>query len=550
MTIWAHATTMGDLLMRSAERRPDHDALVFPGTRFTYAQVRERALSQARSLAALGVGPGDRVGLLMPNCPDFVFAFFGIQLLGAVAVPINTRFRARELRYVADNADLVVLLTSDIVDDAVDFVARLTEALPGLPEAADPLALALPEAPQLRTVVLVGDKEPAGLLPRRAFEALADRVGEADVLAARARVRLRDVGIMLFTSGTTAEPKGCLLTHESIVRGWSAVASILRITEDDRIWDALPLFHMSCLGPLLFAFDLGATLISMPHFEPGAALELIAAERATWLYSVFPPIAMGLIKHPAFATTDLSRVRGLLNVAPVDTLLLLQEAFAPAVQIGGHFGMTECSGPITCNEWDATLHQRTATCGAAIPGIEVRVVDPETEQPVAPGVPGELQIRGSCLFEGYHKDPEKSAAVLTEDGWLRSGDSGTMDADGMVTYTGRIKDMMKVGGENVAPAEIESHLSTHPDIKLVQVVGVRDERLDEVPAAFVELVPGATMTAGEVVAFCDGQIASFKMPRHVRFVTEWPMSATKIQKFRLREQLLAELAPAEQETRA
>jgi fatty-acyl-CoA synthase len=543
MTRWITATTMGDLLLRSAERRPDHEALVFPHARFTYAEVRERAIHAARALAAMGVRRGDHVGLLMPNCPDFVFGFFGIELLGAVAVPLNTRYRARELAYVAENADLVAMLTSDIVDEQVDYVDRLVETFPELPSAADPEALALDAAPRLRAAVMLGDKEPPGLVPRRRFDELAGAVPEDEVLARRARVRVRDTALVLFTSGTTANPKGCLLTHEAAVRVWTSVAHTLRITEDDRVWDALPMFHMSCLGPMIFAFDLGATLISMVHFDPGEALEQMEAERATWLYSVFPPIAMGLVKHPDFASRDLSAVRGLLNVAPPDTLQLIQDAFSPAVQIGGHFGMTECAGAITCNEWDASLEDRVTTCGAGLPGIEVRVVDPMTEEPLAPGARGELQIRGYGQFEGYYKDADKTAETFAPGGWLRSGDQGSMDERGLVTYLGRIKDMLKVGGENVAPSEIESHLSTHPAIKLVQVVGAPHERLEEVPAAFVELVPGSELTEDEVIEYCQGRIASFKVPRHVRFVgaDEWPMSATKIQKFRLAEQIASEL---------
>jgi acyl-CoA synthetase (AMP-forming)/AMP-acid ligase II len=542
MTIWAEATTMGDLLLRTAQRRPDHEALVFPDARFTYAEVEERVLSTARSLRGMGVGGGDCVGLLMPNSPEFVFVFFAIQLLGAVAVPINTRFRARELRYVVENADLVTLVTSDAIDDAVDLVERLSEALPGLAGASDPTALALADAPALRSVVVMGRKEPPGLLAQHAFVALSDGIDAGEIHRARARVRVRDVGLMLFTSGTTANPKGCLLTHEAVVRVWRSAAAMLRLTEDDRVWDVLPMFHMSCIGPLLFTFDLGGTLLSMLHFEPGEALEMVERERATWLQTVFPPIAMGLVKHPRFAQTDLSTVRGLLNVAPPETLAVIQDAFEPARQIGGHFGMTECAGAITCNEWDATVHQRLATCGAPMPGIDVRVVDPGTEAELGPNQRGELQIRGYGLFEGYHKDPDKTAASFSADGWLRSGDEGLIDDDGMVIYRGRLKDMIKVGGENVAPAEIESHLSTHPAVKLVQVIGVPDERLDEVPAAFIEVVPGRDLGADEVIAWCDGQIASFKVPRYVRFVTEWPMSATKIQRFRLREVLLEELA--------
>jgi acyl-CoA synthetase (AMP-forming)/AMP-acid ligase II len=541
VTVWAEATTLGDLLLRAAQRRPDHEALVFPHARHTYADVAARSIHAARGLAALGVERGDRVGLLMPNCPDFVFAFFGAQLLGAIVVPINTRFRVRELSYLVENADLVAVVTCDVVDEHVDYVERLSESLPGLAEAPDPEHLELSAAPLLRTVVLIGHSEPAGLVSRSRFDELAATVSEDSVLARRAGVRVRDIALMPFTSGTTADPKGCLLTHESLFRVWVSAADRLRVTSDDRVFDPLPLFHMSCLGPLIFSSHLGATLISMTHFEPGEALDMIEAERASWLYTVFPPITMGLITHPTFGDRDLSEVRATLNVAPDETLAIMQRAFEPAVLVNGHFGMTEASGAITCNEWDAPPEIRLGTTGKALPGIELRVVDPETGAVVAPGTPGELQLRGPGLFEGYHKDPEKTAAALPPDGWLRSGDRGIMDAAGNVSYTGRIKDMLKVGGENVAPSEIESHLSTHPAVKLVQVVGVSDARLDEVPAAFIELVEGRELTAQAAIEFCVGQIASFKVPRHVRFVTEWPMSATKIQKFRLREALEEEL---------
>ena len=533
-------TTIAGVLLRTAERRPDHEALVFPPARFGYREVVERSLRAARSLAALGVGRGDHVGILMPNCPDFVFAFFGAQLLGAVVVPVNTRFRTRELGYVIENADLAVLLTSDIVEEHVDFVERIAESLPGVAAAADPEQLALAEAPRLRSVVLLGEREPPGMVARRRFDELAEQVPESRVLEGSRRLQPADVALMLYTSGTTAQPKGCLITHDSVLHVWCSAARRLRITADDRVWDALPLFHMSCLGPLLFTFELGGTLVSMTHFEPAAALEAIERERATWLYSVFPPIVMALVKDPSFGARDLSRVRGLLNVAPPDTMRLIQSAFPGAVNVGGHFGMTEASGAITCNEWDATPDQQAETHGAPLPDIEVRVVGPETGEPLDPGHPGELQVRGRGLFQGYYRDPELTAVTM-EGGWLHSGDLGVIDEDGLVTYMSRLKDMLKVGGENVAPAEIESHLSTHPAVKLVQVVGAPDDRLGEVPAAFIELAPGHEWTPEEAIEYCRGQIASFKVPRHVRFVTDWPMSATKIQKFRLREQIAAEL---------
>jgi acyl-CoA synthetase (AMP-forming)/AMP-acid ligase II len=539
MTERSHPTTIAGLLLASAARRPAHEAVVFAEERFTWAELRHDAIRAARSLASLGVGRGDHVGLLMPNCPDFVVAFFGAQLLGAVVVPVNTRFRSRELGYVFENADLKVLLTSDIVDEHVDFAERVGESLPSL-EGASPERLELEEAPRLRTIVLLGRREAAGMLTRGRFDELAGATSQDAVLDAAAASAADEIALMLYTSGTTADPKGCLITHDAAIHVWTTAADRLRITADDRMWDPLPLFHMSCLGPLLFTSALGGTLVTTTHFEPGAALDQIEREQATWLYSVFPPITMALVTHPSFASRDLSSVRGLLNVAPPDTMRLIQSGFAPAINVGGHFGMTEASGAITCNEWDATPDEQAETHGAPLPEIEVRAVDPETRAEQPRGVPGELLVRGRGLFRGYHRDPELTATALAG-GWLHSGDLGVIDEKGLVTYLARLKDMLKVGGENVAPAEIESHLSTHPAVKLVQVVGAPDEKLGEVVAAFVELAPGRDATAEELVDHCRGRIASFKVPRYVRFVDEWPMSATKIQKFQLRERIAAEL---------
>ena len=525
------STTLGHMLRRTVDRDPSKTALIVDDLEFTYAQVLQRSSEFARSFAGLGVSRGDHVGLLLPNSPDFVFSFFGLQLLGAVAVPINTRFRKRELGHVARNADLTLLVTTDMIVEHVDFVERVTETLPELEQQHDPHHLELTAAPRLQSVVLFGDRTVPGMLTRDDFSAAAARAttDAHEVTPTDAG----DTAMMLYTSGTTAHPKGCLLTHDGVLHVWASVADRLRIGREDRIWDALPLFHMSCLGPLLFTFNLGATLITSVHFEPSTALDAIESQRATWLYSVFPPIVMGLIKDPSFADRDLSSVRALLNVAPPDTMEVIQDAFDPAVHVGGHFGMTEASGAITCNEWDAPSDRRLHTTGEVLPDTDLRVTDDEGRSLPA-GEKGELRIRGRGLFAGYYGDPEATASSF-EDGWFCTGDLGVVDEHGSVTYLGRIKDMIKVGGENLAPSEVESHLSTHPDLKLVQVVGVPDERLGEVPVAFVELVEGATLTEEEVIDFCVGAIASFKVPRHVVFVTEWPMSATKIQKFRLQE---------------
>jgi acyl-CoA synthetase (AMP-forming)/AMP-acid ligase II len=528
-------TTIGDLLLRAAERWPDRQAVVFPETSRTYAELAEGARRVARGLHALGVRRGEHVGLLMPNCIELVEAIFGVALLGAVLCPLNARYRSAELGYVVENADHVVLLTSDVVVEHVDYVPLLHEALPGLAETGRSDA-----APKLRHVVLLGEREAPGFLTGAEFARLADTVAPEELEPLRARVRVRDPGVILTTSGTTANPKGCVLTHEAIVRGSRAVAERERVTEDDVCWDPLPLFHTSGLQPLLYVLDRGGRFVCMTHFEPGAALAQIRAQGATLVKSTFPPVTMALVNHPDFASLDVSRIRLVQLVAPPDTLRIVQRAF-PHAAIQGAYGLCEGGGYVAVNELDETDETRLQTEGPPFPGIEVRVVDPDTGADVPPGTPGELLLRGFTLFEGYYGDPQRTREVLDEDGWLHTGDRGSVDADGRIRFLGRLKEMIRVGGENVGPAEIEGFLSTHPAVHLVQAVGVPDPRLDEVPAVFVELKPGATATEAELIEYCRGKIASFKVPRYVRFVTEWPMSATKIQRFRLREQLLREL---------
>lgn len=537
---WIRATTVADLLLATAAGRPDQDALVLPSLRLTYGDLVARAEGVARGLVALGVGRNDRVGILMPNCAASVDAFFGTSLLGAVAVPINARFKASELAYVIDHADLTVLFTTDLVAEHVDFVALLADALPGLAGAPSPMALRLDSVPRLRSVVLLGESSPAGLLDAGTFAALGANVPAGTVERAREQVRVRDAALSMYTSGTTSRPKGCVLSHEAVTRNAAAVARRFELGPADRFWDPLPLFHMGALLPLLATLVAGGTFLTTEHFDPAEALATIVDEGATVLYPTFPTITQELVHQPGFAEADLGAVRLVVNVAPPDQLRAMQSAFPRAVQVSS-YGCTEVGGVAAYNELTDGLEERVTTCGRPFPGVEVRIVDPETGEVVGPGTAGEILVRGYSLLDGYYKDPEGTAAATDDEGWFHTGDQGSLDAGGRIVFLGRLKDMLKVGGENVAAAEIESFLSTHPAVKIVQVVGVPDERLVEVPAAFVEAHEGQHVTAEELIAHCTGRIAGFKVPRHVRFVETWPMSATKIQKFRLREELCREL---------
>ncbi len=537
-------TTLGDLLIRAAREFPDADAIVFPDARRTYRELADAALARARSLRALGVQPGDHVGLLMPTCMDFPEVFFGISLAGAVAVPINARFQAAELAYVIENADLVAVVTTDRIADHVDFVARLRSAFPDIEHADDPAALSLPAAPRLRCIAVMGSSSPAGFIDQARFTAAADAVAMDEIDEIRSRVRVRDPGLMLYTSGTTANPKGCPISHEAMVRNSIALGRHrYQLTADDRFWSPLPMFHIAAILPMVSIFDVGGAYLTMSYFDAGVALEMLEREQVTATYPCFVTIMADLIKHPNFEKTDLSRIR-LMNsnfaVQPDWIREAMLKAMPDTVYVGT-FGMTETAGTVCTSRLDDPLDARTQRLGTPLPGLEVRIVDPESGDEQPPNARGEILVRGYSLCDGYYKDPDKTAQSFDDDGFYHTGDIGSLDENGQIMFYGRLKDMLKVGGENVAAAEIETFLATHPAVKLAQVVGVPDPRLQEVAAAFIELEPDTSATEQDLIDHCRGSIAGFKVPRYVRFVKEWPMSTSKIQKFRLRDGLIEEL---------
>jgi acyl-CoA synthetase (AMP-forming)/AMP-acid ligase II len=540
-TVRIQATTLGDLLLTAADHYPDTAAVVLPDKRISYGELAERAMHKARALRGMGVGPGDHVGLLLPTSMDFVETMFGIAMLGAVTVPINARYMPPELAYVIENADLVAVLTTDEFDDAVNFVERLHAALPEL-ESADASALSLDAAPRLKNIVVLGEKQAAGMMTEAEFDRLAGEVDDDEVHLRRLQTRLGSTCLILYTSGTTANPKGCMISHEAMVRNSMALADRYELGAEDSFWSPLPMFHIAAILPLAASAARGSTYVTTPHFKAGEALEMLETEQVTCTYPCFWTIMGDLVNHEDFEKRDLSRIR-LMNanfaVQPAVVGETMEKAMPDTVYVGT-FGMTETAGTVTTSALDATREQRFTRLGTPLAGLEIKAVD-EAGNELPPGERGEALIRGYSLFTEYYKAPEKTAEALDAEGWFHSGDMISIDADGQVMFHGRIKDMLKVGGENVAAVEIESHLQKHDAVKLAQVVGVPDQRLQEVPAAFVELNDGCSVTEDELIAFCKGKIAGFKVPRYVRTVTEWPQSSTKIQKFRLQEQIVAEL---------
>ncbi len=536
------ATTLGDQLLIAADRQPDRMAVVLPHRRISYADLRDQSIQRALCLQGLGVRTGDHVGLLLPTGMDFVITLFANALLGAVTVPINARYQPPELAYVIENADLRVLFTTDKIAEAVNFVERLNLAFPRL-AGCDANHLELVGAPSLRNIVLYGKSQASGMLSETEFAGLSARGDPERLHTSRLQIRVGSTALILYTSGTTANPKGCMISHEAIVRNSAALAQRYELGSEDSFWSPLPMFHIAAILPLMAIFTRGGTYVTTGYFQAGEALKMMQEEKVTATYPCFWTIMSDLVDHPDFESTDLSRIK-LMNanfaVQPPEISVKMKKALPNAVFVGT-FGMTETAGTVTTSCLDASETQRFTRLGTPLSGMEVKAVDPETGEEAATGEKGEAWIRGYSTFTEYYKSPEKTAEALDEDGWFHSGDLVSIDADGQLMFHGRLRDMLKVGGENVAAVEIETCLQQHEAVKLAQVVGVPHPRLVEVAAAFIELETGQSTDEEELIAFCKGKIAGFKVPRYVRFVEIWPQSSTKIQKFRLQESLTREL---------
>lgn len=534
--------TMGEMLRASAARFADRDAIVFPDRRLNYAQLEASARRWAKAFVAMGVRPGEHVGLLLPTCSEFIEAFYGIVMIGAVAVPVNARYQAHELGFVARDADLVAIVTTGRITDNLDFGERLATALPSLKDATDAAHLKLDEAPALRTIICLDASCPSYLVPMK--DALARGEGiEDSVIDARVDdVDAEDTAMVLYTSGTTANPKGAMIAHRSQVGNSRNLGKRYECTSEDKVWSPLPIYHIAGILPMTMILDIGGAYLTVSYFDAGVALEMLGREGATIAYPSFVTIMQDLITHDTFDKTDLSKLRVMNSnfaVQPEWIKNAVAKAMPHTIQVGT-YGLTEGAGTVSTSRLSDSYEVRTGKCGTPLEEWEMRIVDPETGEDCAAGNRGEIALRGPNMLKGYYNAPEKTAEAI-RGGWFYTGDIGSIDANGNVMFHGRTKDMLKVGGENVAAAEIESMLQTHEAVKLAQVVGLPDDRYSEVPAAFVELAPGKSATEQELIEHCKGKISSFKVPRHVRFVSEWPMSTSKIQKFKLRQDLIDEL---------
>jgi fatty-acyl-CoA synthase len=516
--------TVGDLLTNLAQALPDHDALVYSrGPRFTFASLEREARTIARGFIALGVQRGERVVLWATNVPEWIVLQFALAKVGAILVTVNTSLRARDIDYLLRQSDAATLVTIRGFRD-VDYVSELASLSP---------------IPTLRRRIFIGGEAPDGYTPYAALREAAACVSESELDARVRAIAIDDVINMQYTSGTTGFPKGVMLTSRNIVNNGHALGEVLGYTPADRLCLCVPLFHcFGCVIGVLGAFAHGACLCAVEAFDARRVLEMIHAERCTALYGV-PTMFIAELEHPDFARFDLTSLRtGVMagSLCPEPLMRrVMTEMHLPEMTIA--YGMTESSPGITMTPRTASIAQRTQTVGPVLPELEVKIVDPVTGSELPQGQRGELCCRGYNVMAGYYNNPEATRKAIDADGWLHTGDEASMDPDGCFRITGRIKDLIIRGGENIAPKEIEDRLREHPSVADAYVYGVPDDFFGEAVAAAVRPKTDAQPTAEELIGWCAEAMAKFKIPRYVRLVDGFPMTASgKIQKYKLRQE--------------
>jgi fatty-acyl-CoA synthase len=516
MATMPQSRTIPDLIDELARRYPEREALVGSAQRYTYHELRTEVRRLARALHALGVRRGDKVAILMGNRPEWLIADFAITLLGAVMVGVNTWATARELQHILSHSDTRFLFC----------VARFLK---------HDYAAMLPELdlPQLERIICVGDGGRPGWLSYDDLRSRAGSVEESIIDAAQRAVRPQDMAYLLYTSGSTALPKGVEIQHYALIENMWHIGERQKVTEHDRLWLAVSLFWgLGCENALFNLLTHGGCIVLQEHFDAGQALELIERERCTVFYGT-PNMAQALCEHPERAVRDLSSLRGGATIGTPEQIMRVVELGAR--EICNIYGLTETYG--NCNVADARdpLERRLSNVGRPLTGVAQRIVDPQTGDLLPPGEVGEVRVKG-YVTTGYYKDPARTREAFDEHGFFRTGDLGMLDAEGYLHFRGRIKEMVKTGGINVAPIEVEEVLLAHPAVQAAFVTGVPDAVHDELLAAVIVPKRGASLSEREVTEHCRKSLAAYKVPRLIRFAAEaeLPLTSTgKVQKNRL-----------------
>ena len=543
--------TIGDLLDSQTELFAQRDALVHveAGTRLTYREFKDECDRVARGLMALGIEKGQHVGIWVTNYSEWVVAQFATAKIGAVLVTVNPSYRTHELEYVLKQSEANALILIGQFRNS-DYVGMANEVIPELKNST-PGELRCSTLPNLRNVVFIPTpsdpktKAPDGMWSWEDVRLKASEVTGKELSKRQASCDPDDTINIQYTSGTTGNPKGAMLTHYNIVANGYYTGEGMRFTEEDRLCIPVPFYHcFGCVLGNLACVTHGSTMvIPSEYFDPLKTLEAVQKEKCTALHGV-PTMFIAQLGHDRFSEFDLGALRtGMMAGSPCPIEVMRQvvdQMGARQITIG--YGLTEASPVITLTRTEDTLERRVSTVGTALPNVEVKLVDPESGQDTPVGKQGELLTRSFMVMKGYYNLPEATNAAIDKDGWLHTGDLATVDDAGYYRITGRLKDMIIRGGENVYPREIEEFLYTHPKVADVQVIGVPDERFVEEVMAWVMLKPGEMCDDEEIRDFCKGKIAHYKIPRYIKMATEFPMTVTgKIQKFKMREMAIDEL---------
>ena len=539
--------TLGEQLEQWATETPDHEFMIYPdrNLRFTYREFDERVNNLAKGLLYIGMGPGDKLGIWANNVPDWMTFMFATAKIGVVLVTINTNYKLHELEYLVKNSDLQTLCIINGFRDS-DYVKMVNELIPELKECERGY-LDSEKFPFLKNVVFIGPEKHRGMYNAAELILLGSQLEDDLLNSTKQLVSPHDVVNMQYTSGTTGFPKGVMLSHHNILNNGYTTGECMNYTQNDRLCVCVPLFHcFGCVLAVCAIISHGATMVMVENFDPLMVLASVEKERCTALYGV-PTMFLAELHHPMFDMFDLSSLRtGIMAGAPcpIDTMnQVMDKMYMKEIIIV--YGLTESSPGMTATRTDDPPEIRATTVGKAFPFVDVKVVNPETGEELKPGEQGELCCKGYNIMKGYYNNPEATAKAIDKDGWLHSGDLGVRDEEGYFRVTGRIKDMIIRGGENIYPREIENFLYEMPQIQSVEVAGVPSPKYGEQIGAFIKLKQGTSLSAEDVQDYCRGQIARYKIPKYVFFVDEYPMTASgKIQKYKL-SQLSLELLKEE-----
>jgi fatty-acyl-CoA synthase len=530
--------TFGELLEKYAIEAPDREFIVYPdrNLRFTYSQFNERVDQLAKGLLYIGVRRDDKVGIWATNVPDWLTFMFATAKIGAILVTINTNYKSAELEYLLQNADIHTLCLIDGFRDS-DYVSMIFDLVPEL-KIHPRGELKSDKFPVLKNVVFIGPQKHRGMYNTSELILLGSHIDDFELEQVKETVTCHDVVNMQYTSGTTGFPKGVMLTHHNILNNGYAAGECMRFTHNERLLVCVPLFHcFGCVLALCAVITHGSTMVMVETFDPLMVLASVEKEKCTALYGV-PTMFIAELNHPMFNMFDLRSLRtGIMAGAlcPIETMNQVMEKMHMKDVIIV-YGLTETSPGMTATRTHNSPEVRATTVGFEFPNVEVKIVNPETGEECPIGEQGEICCRGYNLMKGYYKNPEATAKAIDKDGWLHSGDLAVKTPDGFYKITGRIKDKIIRGGENIYPREIENFIYNMPEVEAVEVVGVPSKKYGEQVGAFIKLKAGQQLTEEDVQEFCRGKIARYKIPQFIFFVDGFPMTASgKIQKYKLRD---------------